>query len=351
MMLIVAAAICAAVAALLILWTTMKPKPKTDTQKASEVSEVSASEAVSETASETTQPRRTEGQRIAFYNRMSDSANRYNFGPSGPTETAEAAMDELVDRLTDSGSGDKKLPDPCLAVAIAASLGMERLESAHLNELAKRLAVDPSMRLQYTTELKGILQQAEPSVEPIGSYTSMMYMNPGEPPELIIKPSKNEGGTALVLKCQDGKVVRLRINCGYQPLDIEWEPSTPPTTPTAPTVPTVPTTPTVPLEPKDAAQAVPVQEDPNNAPAALVPAPEARKDYEPTEWVPKPAEDPIPSKDINLSVEPVEPVELEPEPSLEPEVWRPQKDVAAGMPSDSPFAGEPINTGLVEIDW
>ena len=165
----------------------------------------------------------TEDLRLQFYNWLNDGDHRYNFGPNA-FESIGAYPDsepygELLDRLTDDGSDDKKLPDPCLMSAVAYAmedrLGIDILEETGnanqiVNDAAKHLIDDPDYRKKVLGDIKEV--------------------RPTEPPKTT-------------------------------------EPTTTPTTnPPAETTTTTETTPplTTTLAPKDPQQAVPVQTDPDN---------------------------------------------------------------------------------------
>jgi hypothetical protein len=92
------------------------------------------------------------------------------------------------------------------------------------------------------------------TIEDIHSYTSAMYMadiDEDGVPEVIVEPSPGDGGKMLVIKGiwnNEEYVYKIRINCGFQPVDVQtyWHPPVPdePPTTTA-TTETTPTTTTV----------------------------------------------------------------------------------------------------------
>ena len=90
-------------------------------------------------------------------------------------------------------------------------------------------------REEVYKKLKKAFEEAEGSIEDIGDYTSQMYQIPKgqyftDRPAITVKNTQHEGGHVLVFKWKDGKVVKFRLECGYQPTDVpEW---TPPDTPT-----------------------------------------------------------------------------------------------------------------------
>lgn len=235
----------------------------------------------------------TEDLRLQFYNWLNDNEHRYNFGPNAfeSVDGYSEPYGELLDRLTDDGSDDKKLPDPCLMSAVAYAmedrLGVDILEETGnanqiVNDAAKHLIDDPDYRAEVLGKIKEVLETSETSIEEIADYTSTMWMVPNgfeDRPSITVEESCHNGGHALVIE-KDGKVLKLRMECGYQPLEISWpteppkttEPTTNPTTnppaETTPTTETNPPTETTPppttLAPKDPQQAVPVQTDPDN---------------------------------------------------------------------------------------
>ena len=102
---------------------------------------------------------------------------------------------------------------------------------------ADEFEADPDYAREAYSKLAKI--QAEENikkvyVEDIGEYTSGMYQLPGANngnPSLIVRNTVNTGGHALVIEYKDGTVQRFRIECGYQPIDVEYWP-----TPDAPPV-------------------------------------------------------------------------------------------------------------------
>lgn len=100
------------------------------------------------------------------------------------------------------------------------------------------------------------------------TYTSSMYMYPdgldGDKPSVTVRNSTNAGGHVIIFDLGGGVQLKYRIECGFQPIDVEeyWpapdvppvpdnpEPPTPPT-PEPPTPTPTPPMPTPTLKPKD----------------------------------------------------------------------------------------------------
>lgn len=318
--------------------------------------------------------------RLQFYNWLNDADHRYNFGPDAypDIEKYPKVYGELLDRLTDDGEDDQKLPDVALMAAVAYGmddrlgtdiLAADKANSKNATELvnntAKHLMDDPKYREEVLGKIKAVLEESDVSVEEIGDYTSTMWMVPDgfdDRPSITVEDSYHNGGHALVIK-KDGKVLKLRMECGYQPLEISWpnEPPTttePPKTTTSPPAETTPppkettpppteTTPppTTTLAPKNTQEAVPVQTDPDNGgskggDAIKTPTPEPSWTQTPatqpaTQPATKPAQIEQPTvtyKDNTYVVD-------------EAGDWTPQKDVISDTPTDAAVAPDDVVTG------
>ncbi len=207
------------------------------------------------------------------------------FGYNRYRAATESGVDPLVDWfITKDGLGDliesiRKDPALLAAHALNIDLNMQdvegyepilaeeqnlpvgaRADEAHLRFLAK--PEDREAALQRVISFY-CGEGNEYSVEDISAYTSAMYMISnaleGDKPAVIVQNTNNEGGHMLVIKVllKDNNwiVLRFRLECGYQPIDVpHWPP--PGDTPT----PTPTTTPTP--EPKNR------DDDPQNRPGA-----------------------------------------------------------------------------------
>jgi len=232
---------------------------------------------------------------IQYYNwlKWQEGQKIYNFGPKPEDlDNYEKPYGELLDRLSSDGEDDGKKCDPRLEAAEAFAIGKaykwildepedpNKDDSIFVNEVADHLEADVEYRKEIYDRIEKALNESKCEVIDIGGYTSTMYMVPNEVPEhpivavddSIIKDV--EGDHALLFTWDDGSTLKLRIDCGYQPM-IEVEKETPPSTtqPTNPpsttppsTNPPPPTTTTT-LAPKNTEQAVDVRSDPDNAPS------------------------------------------------------------------------------------
>jgi hypothetical protein len=325
--------------------------------------------------------------RLQFYNWQNDVDHRYNFGPDAYPDIGKypEVYGELLDRLTDDGENDEKLPDVALMAAVAYGmddrlgtdiLAADKENSKNTTELVnntvKHLMDDPKYREEVLGKIKAVLEESDVSVEEIGDYTSTMWMVPDGfdgRPSITVEDSYHNGGHALVIK-KDGKVLKLRLECGYQPLEISWpneqppkttEPpktttpppnettppakTTPPneTTPPAKTTPPNETTPppTTTLAPKNTQEAVPVQTDPDNGgskggDAIKNPTPEPTWPVQ-TKQTPQATQAPIEAptvtyKDNTYVVD-------------EAGDWTPQKDVVSDTPTDAAVAPDDVVIG------
>ena len=220
---------------------------------------------------------------IHFYNWDNPADRKYNFGPDGFAVIDQYAkpQDELLDRITYDGDGDPKLPDPALMAAIAYAidqkhntnyLAQEWAATSKAGEVVNAACADlmsnADRRKQLAEDIKSQFDQATITVADIGDYKSMMWqVSDGfaDRPAITIADSHHHGGHALVIEWENGDVLKLRFECGYQPMDVEFTPTStepPHTTPTQPH--TEPTTKTTTLVPKDTKQAVKVDSDPDN---------------------------------------------------------------------------------------
>ena len=218
--------------------------------------------------------------------------NNNNFGPTGYEDTTSGEYPvlygELLDRMDYTGEEDQKGCDPNLMAAVAYATDLTRgtdiLKESHDNSLklgerpnvaAERLLKSEKDRQEVYDALKAQFESAEVHIEDLGAYTSQMYQLPTgayfeDRPAITVKNTQHEGGHVLVFTWDDGKVLKLRLECGYQPTDTpEWEPPTTPpdnpptTTTTTPPTTTEPPTTTTTLEPKDVTEAPPVYPDPD----------------------------------------------------------------------------------------
>ncbi len=237
---------------------------------------------------------------IQYYNWLQWQAGQkiYNFGPKPEDlESYEKPYGELLDRLSSDGKDDQKKCDPRLEAAEAFAIGKaykwildepedpSKDASIFVNEVAEHLESDVEYRKKIYNRIEEALDESKCEVIDIGGYTSTMYMVPNEVPEhpivavddSIIKDV--EGDHALLFTWPDGSTLKLRIDCGYQPM-IEVEKETPSTTPPSTTPPTTeppstappstnpPPPTTTPLAPKNTDQAVDVRGDSDNAPSS-----------------------------------------------------------------------------------
>lgn len=206
-----------------------------------------------------------------------DANNDYNFGKSLKFDDgkAETALDDLFARM--DGSDDGKA-DPVLGCAIALAMdqghGTKFLDKwsgsligARANDAADYYVNDGGKGhkdeyLKMVESIKDEIKKGNISTEELNNYTSQMYQingayDNGKRPALTVKNTQNDGGTAIVIKWDDGSILKLRIQCGGQPVDVpDWNPptktTTPPPTTTAPPEETTPQTTTVTtLAPKD----------------------------------------------------------------------------------------------------
>ena len=198
--------------------------------------------------------------------------NNYNFGPDRYKPANEAVANgtaaKVVDYIaTKEGTGDffeSIKVDPALCAAIALDMDErlafdekiltdeqdvvigQRADAAHLHFLKDHSYWERAVKL--ITER---LTSGEITIQEINTYTSSMYQwhngLEGNKPAVIVRNSHNSGGHFVQFNLGKPGVVRYRLECGYQPVDVDYWP-----TPDKPPIPDNPEPPDEPeLEPKD----------------------------------------------------------------------------------------------------
>lgn len=175
--------------------------------------------------------------------------NDWNFGPDRK-EAADKAVSAGTSNVTDyiatkSGEGDffaSIEQDPALCAAIALHLDEsvelpekilvdeqneligQRADKAHLHFLADKAYWDRAVQL-----IKEYTSHAGISVEHISDYTSAMYMwhngLDGNKPSVIVRNTTNAGGDVLIFDFGKPGIVKFRLQCGYQPVDVPYWPT------------------------------------------------------------------------------------------------------------------------------
>jgi len=138
-----------------------------------------------------------------------------------PALTAAIALH--LDRLGLTGDTPILAPEKDLPIG-------QQADAAHLRFLKDEQAWDDAL-----ARSKGILlgKDVTYEVKRLSNYQSAMYMEPqaidGDKPAVIVRNTNNAGGHFLVfhVKTASGKIidVKLRLECGYQPIDTPgWTP-------------------------------------------------------------------------------------------------------------------------------
>lgn len=318
---------------------------------------------------------------ITYYNwlKWQEGQKIYNFGPE-PENLDEYAKPygELLDRLSSDGEDDQKKCDPRLEAAEAYAISKayawildeeedsSKAPSIFVNEVAERLESDVEYRKELYSRIEKALDEADVKVVEIGPYTSTMYMVPNQDPNHPIVTVDNsvikdvEGDHALLFAWPDGKTLKLRIDCGYQPMiEIETEepPTTsPPTTNPPETNPPPQTTVTTSLASKDTKQAVDVSKDPDNAPSSNAGTANTTPGSRPT-WqtqgtskAPETTAGKQPATQNQQTATQPQPTKVD---RYDDMTWRDLKDVAGNTPSNAAVADDPVNSGTVpnDPDW
>jgi len=256
-----------------------------------------------------------------------DSTNDYNFGrPLKLDGNPRTSLDDLFARM--DGSDDGKA-DPVLGCAIAQALdlshGTKFLDNWSNKLIGERAntAVDYYVNdngghkdeyLKMIESVEDEIKKGTLSLEDLDHYTSQMYQingtfDGGKRPALTIKNTQNDSGHAIVIEWSDGTTLKLRTECGGQPVDVpEWTPpenpptetTTPPPTTTETTSPPSETT----LAPKDPSVAPVRPNDPDIG--GEVDTEHIMTDETPRETSPSTYVAPDPPKPTEAKTEPVQ---------------------------------------------
>ncbi len=216
-----------------------------------------------------------EGRVVRYFNNevQNDGIanNNYNFGydrkAAADKDVADGKANSVQEWVaTKNGEGDffySISVDPALCAAVALHMDEslelpetilvdeqnevigQRADKAHLHFLEDQKYWDRAIEL-----IKKYLTSGDIRIEELTDYTSQMYMAnnrlEGNKPSVIVRNTQNEGGHVVVFDLGKPGIVKFRLECGYQPVDVPyWTPPTPP----GPPEPPEPPTPT--LEPKD----------------------------------------------------------------------------------------------------
>ena len=261
-----------------------------------------------------------------------DKKNDWNFGPNRYDAKKDLAM--FAD---EKGNGDffaSIEKDPALTAAVALHMDSklnfaepilkdeqnelvgQRADKAHLHFLK-----DPAYWQRAKDLIKARLTRAEIKLSDIkGDYTSSMYMAygqlEGDKPSVVVRNSVNAGGHFLSFDFGPKVgLVRFRLECGYQPVDLDYWP--------------VPKDfPGVPDNPKPVPQPKPE------------PKPEPKPNPEPNPK-PNPEPNPKPNPEPNPKPNP----EPNPEPKPTPEPKDPAKGPQAQVKAHNQSGAEDFNGG------
>lgn len=195
-----------------------------------------------------------------FNNEVQDDGianDNYNFGYDRKAEADKAVADGKAQTVqewvaTNKGEGDffySISVDPALCAAVALHMDEslelpetilvdeqnvligQRADQAHLHFLKDQSYWDRAQEL-----IKKYLTSGEIRIENLSDYTSAMYMwnngLEGNKPSVIVRNTTNAGGDMIVFDLGKPGIVKFRLQCGYQPVDIPYWP-----TPDKPPVP------------------------------------------------------------------------------------------------------------------
>ncbi len=203
--------------------------------------------------------------------------NNYNFGYDRKAAADKAVKDKETNSVqewvaTKDGEGDLFYSisvDPALCAAVALHMDEtltlpetilvdeqnekigQRADKAHLHFLSDQDYWDDTIDL-----IKKYLTSGSIKIEAIDDYTSQMYQAynrlEGNKPSVIVRDSSNEGGHVIIFNLGKPGIVKFRLECGYQPVDVSYwtPPENPPEDIPTPTPSPTPT-PTPTPQPKD----------------------------------------------------------------------------------------------------
>lgn len=272
---------------------------------------------------------------LDFQDKLKDSY----FGPEIEPEVA-AAKAELEKRCSE---------DMMLLASVAYAMDDKGLsgdnpiltpgESPNAAHLRYRANIDE--RQDAYDRVCEILNQATLEVSKLGNYESAMYAGvkgdswlvENNVPGTIVQKTTNEGGhfLSISIKLEDGKirVLKLRLTCGGQPIDITPPPGgdTPTPTPTTTTNTPTPTTTDTPT-PTPTTTATPTPT------TSVTPTPTTTATPTPTN-TPSPTPTLEPKKPGPISRTPVSPT------NTPPPFWEPNPSKAPDKPTPTPTEEEP----------
>lgn len=223
-----------------------------------------------------------EGRVITYFNDIVANdgvgGNDWNFGPDRKAQAEEAIANGEADSVQDyvykKGTDEEESTgdflysisvDPALCAAIALDMDEklalpetilideqnvvigQRADEAHKHFLADQEYWDRAQEM-----IREYLDTADIKIEHLSNYTSAMYMwnnhLDGNKPSVIVRNTVNAGGDVVIFDLGKPGIVKYRLQCGYQPIDVGYWP-----TPDQPPVPDnpEPDDPTPELEPKD----------------------------------------------------------------------------------------------------
>ena len=311
------------------------------------------------------------------------TGNEYCFGPEATFEgldlndtkkSAEAYREDLLYRI-------HKDPALCAAIALACdnAFGTNILHREKDIEMGRKadhahieFLEDSEYRKEAEEAIRQIFMENEIGFAEIGNYESGMYMIPNGlrdgVPAVTVTPTWHEGGHMLTVK-KDGKVLKIRTTCGYQPIDVpEWNPPGPTPPPDNPPTTTIKTenppeeTTTTTLKPKDEEDTYRdnyaghgVIEDVDRTPTSQIPVEDLPDNYDqPTQPVVTTVPEEEPEPQVTTS-----PAQQQTEVRTDSQGTTRTYEVVTGKiddlppmedldtPADSVFANDPVNTGTI----
>jgi len=198
---------------------------------------------------------------VHTYTTDSPKESAQAFGPKVAGSYTAAAIPAIVKELDNrracdipagDNSGDAYLLASHYAMWSAQGLTKEKVDltSASINAFAASLIADQSKWQAAEKELEALESASSASIGsiPAGSWTMYMAQSSGNV-SVNVGGNTIGNGTMIVFTHGD-KVVRYRLDCGFQPV-IPPAPPAPqaPSTPSTPSYPATPTTPTTPTTP------------------------------------------------------------------------------------------------------
>ncbi len=143
-----------------------------------------------------------------YYTLDEGKETNHAFGPA-VTQTDEAGIkSELLTRIC---------ADPALAASVFAASG--HIATGLIDEYTARFNASRTLWNQAVEQIVLFTGESQFSIESVSTGVSTLYMVPQADGRILVKQGLTVGeGTAAVFTHSDGRVMKLRLDCGFQPV-------------------------------------------------------------------------------------------------------------------------------------